>query len=112
MNFNVVVFALGCAGGVIAEAYRWFSLRESPDLPVYAKSILYWVVTVVMVLVGGALASVYGISPDNPLLAVNVGISAPLILKSLVQVVPQPQQRQLAQLESVVSKPSLRRFFG
>jgi hypothetical protein len=53
------VFGMGCLGGVLAEVLHWWGLRQAEKLPKYATSGLYWAVTVLMVLVSGALAWVY-----------------------------------------------------
>lgn len=84
------VFVAGAVGGVLAELVRWYQLRESPNLPAYASSLFYWVVTGLMVAAGGALAVLYGTTAVNALLAVNVGASAPLIIKALAQNTPPP----------------------
>lgn len=84
--------AFGVAGGVVAEAVQWFGLRFTlhKGLPPWSRSWLYWAVTLVMVAVGGGLAYVYAISGTklSPLLALNVGASAPLILGKLINQVP------------------------
>ena len=61
------------------------------DLPDYAKSWLYWTVTGIMVAMGGLLVFVYQASEDvnlSPVLAVNIGASAPLILGTLAGQTP------------------------
>jgi hypothetical protein len=101
MSFNLVVFLLGIGGGVLGELLKWYQLKESPNLPEYAKSPLYWIVTVLMALAGGFLAWIWGIDPSKPFLALNVGISAPLILKGLAAVVPTPPGDTQAPASSV-----------
>jgi len=91
MTFNWMVFGYGVLGGALAELLKWYQLRESPNTPPYLGSAKYWVLTVLMALAGGLLAAVQNVS--NPLLAINIGISAPLILKALAAVTPsQPPQ--------------------
>jgi hypothetical protein len=34
---SYATFGTGCAGGVIAELFHWWNLRESPQLPAYSK---------------------------------------------------------------------------
>lgn len=87
----VMIIVLGIAGGALAELVRWYKLRESPNLPVYIRSPLYWTVTILMIFAGGFVAYVYGeIGPLNALLAVNVGASTPLIITGLV-ITPPPR---------------------
>ena len=86
INWGVVGWA--CFGGFIAEFLRWYGLRDSPDLPAYRTSVFYWIMTVVMIAAGGVLAVLYKVAPENPVLAVNIGASAPLILKALASTAP------------------------
>jgi hypothetical protein len=88
MNFNLVVFLLGCAGGILAEILKWYELRTSANFPVYYKNLAYWGITIIMAAIGGFLAIVQGVDETKPLLAINIGITAPLILKGLAAVVP------------------------
>jgi len=55
-----MVLLVGCFGGVLAEAWRWYKIRESPNLPSYLKSPVYWIITSIMILGGGILSSFYG----------------------------------------------------
>ena len=84
----------GIGGGIAVEALKWFRIREQlhNNLPQYAKKWPYWMVTVVMIGIGGLLAFAYQHSSDvelNPILAVNIGASAPLIVSALVSQAPQ-----------------------
>lgn len=59
---------------------------ERPDL----KDWLYWVPFFILPVLGGGLAHMY-VSSDtvlNPILAVNIGVSAPLILRAMAQANP------------------------
>jgi len=80
-------FWFGLAGGVFAEILGLWKMRQvaPQELPHYLKSAFYWLMTLAMIAVGGIVAFVYvksGIAL-SPLLAVNVGASAPLIIGSL-----------------------------
>ena len=102
------IFGTGCAGGVLAELLHWWNLRESPQLPAYSKSPFYWIVTVVMILAGGFVAWIYFGSKAEAIIAVHVGLSAPLILQKLVTSLPSTKGSK-----NIISTPAptLRRFF-
>ena len=85
-------FAYGVAGGLFAEVLGLFKLRHlaRDARPEWLKSGFYWGVTLCMVLAGGLLVVAWlrsGIAL-SPLLAINVGASAPLIIGSLVAQAP------------------------
>lgn len=69
----------------LAELHK-ISVVERPDF----KDWLYWLPFIVLPLLGGGLAFVYVSSNTSlsPLLAVNVGVSAPLMLRAMVQAAP------------------------
>ncbi len=85
-------FLYGILGGFLAELFGLFKLRQQApkDLPVWLKSPFYWVVTVAMIAAGGLLVTVYLKSGIDlkPIIAVNVGASAPLIIGTLVAQTP------------------------
>jgi predicted cobalt transporter CbtA len=85
-------FLWGLAGGFLAELLGLFRLRHHDPgrLPRWLQSPFYWIVTAFMILAGGLLVLVYmksGIAVA-PVLAVNVGASAPLIIGQLVAQAP------------------------
>lgn len=59
---------------------------ERPDF----KDIFYWFPFIVSPLIGGGLALAYIYPADvlKPLVAINVGVSAPLILRSMANINP------------------------
>jgi hypothetical protein len=93
MNLDSTVFLLGIIGGALAELLKWYQLRESPNFPVYATTFRYWLITALMIIAGGILAVVHGVNATEPLLAVNIGVSAPLIIKGLAAVAQKPKSR-------------------
>lgn len=77
----------GVVGGFLAELFGLWKLRHElkESLPPYLKSWFYWIMTVLMIGSGGIMALVYvksGVAL-SPILALNVGASAPLIIGSL-----------------------------
>jgi hypothetical protein len=85
-------FVFGLLGGLLGEVLSLFKLRHQPAhlLPVWVKSPWYWVTTALMLASGGVLVMIYMKSniAVAPILAVNIGASAPLILGSLVSQAP------------------------
>ena len=93
MKDPLLIFALGFIGGGLVEIVKWLKLRDSINFPDYIKKPVYWVLTVLMILGGGAVAWIYSLVGDiNALLAVNVGASAPLIVAGLATTPPKPPQ--------------------
>jgi hypothetical protein len=84
------VFVLGFLGGFVGELISLHSLRTAApsELPKYLKSKFYWSMAVVMACAGGGLAALYGTDDVQALLAVNIGASAPLILRSFASSIP------------------------
>lgn len=91
------VFWLGVLGGAFAELLKLLHLRTRESLPKYLKSPFYWGVTLAFVAVGGVVATLYGISNVNALLAVNIGASAPLIIAGLARTVPEKTSATLGE---------------
>jgi hypothetical protein len=104
----VSVFAIGSAGGVLAELLHWWNLREATQLPAYVKSPLYWIITLVMVGAGGFIAWLYFGAHADGVVALHVGLATPLILQKLVTSVPQERG---AKSIVVAPAPSVRNFF-
>lgn len=83
-------FIWGFSGSVaveIANIYQVFQ-EENSKMPSRYKSGLFWFVRLILAIIAGGLALAYKI--DNPILAANIGASAPLILQALSQGVRPP----------------------
>jgi hypothetical protein len=91
------IFAVGCMGGVLTEfASIWVLRKEDPRVwPAYLKRARYYVLSAIMVVLGGALAVAYDIPHMNVFLALNIGGSAPLIIQRLGQTVAPPPAAQV-----------------
>jgi hypothetical protein len=80
-------------GGVIPEVVFFYNLRQqSPQLwPTWLRTFSYWAITLVMIGVGTGLAKVYldsGVK-FSPLLAIQVGATAPVALRKLIGSAPE-----------------------
>lgn len=88
-------FLFGILGGFLAQLFELFKVRQQPaqDLPLWLRSRFYWVITILMIAAGGGLVVVYMKSGIDlkPIIAVNVGASAPLIIGTLVAQTPAPK---------------------
>lgn len=77
------ILCCGLFGGFVAELAKWYRLRTKGKLPTYIRSPFYWFVTVLMILSGGVLTVLYGKQPMSTIMAVNLGMSAPLLIQSI-----------------------------
>lgn len=88
----LATFLFGVLGGAGAELSRWFRIREilHKGIPSHAKHPPYWIVTSLTIIVGGGLASIYHVSgiTVEPIIAVNIGASAPVILGNFANQIP------------------------
>jgi hypothetical protein len=106
------VFLWGVGGGIFAEVLKWWQLRESDNFPTYAKRPFYWIITIFMVLAGGLIAYLQGDANTKPLLALNIGMSAQIILKSLATSVPKLDTTRGLSASSASAKPSALNFLA
>lgn len=105
------IFGVGSLGGLFAELVKWYQLRESTSFPAYAKGPVYWVITLLMISAGGALAVLYGTEKQSALLVANIGLSAPLILKTLASK-PPPMPTPTLQAENAGQMSMIRNFIA
>ena len=81
---TTAAFIYAVLGGVVLEAVGFYRVRKSA-FPQWAKTFRYWFWTGVMIAIGGGLAVAYvksGVAL-TPILAVNVGAAAPLVIERL-----------------------------
>lgn len=109
-------FLWAVGGGLAAEVLRWWRLVQNQrsgatlNLPAYLRSPFYWALTLLIVLAGGMLAVAYAASGEalGPLLAVNIGASAPLIIQGLAASAPPPPRARPLD----AARPSPRNFLS
>ena len=109
----VPIFAVGCFGGLLGELLKWYQLRESQNFPAYARSAIYWIVTLAVIAAGGAIAAFYGTEDRSAILVANIGLSAPLIIRSLAATNPVETPGTTRDIPPAAPPaPSLRRFLA
>ncbi len=84
-------FAWGCGGSIAIELVSILQIyhREPIVVPSKYRRVGFWVVRLLVVLASGGAAVAYKI--DNPVLAINIGASAPLIFQSLAKGINAPE---------------------
>jgi lipid-A-disaccharide synthase-like uncharacterized protein len=82
------VFIAGFAGGIIIEFLHWWTLRREKRLPNYRPA--YWFLSLGMAAAGGGLALLYFGSRADGIVALHVGVSAPIILQKLATTIAEP----------------------
>ena len=92
MMETLEVFVYGLVGGVIPEAIGLYNIRHiaKTDRPVWLTSPFYWIITLVMVLIGAGFVTVHHFSSVTltPLLAIEIGATAPLLLTAMINKKP------------------------
>ncbi|WP_144655205.1 hypothetical protein [Achromobacter dolens] len=77
----------GFVGGALPELFKVYKLREhgANQRPAWLKTWFYWLITVVMVILGGGTVLLYmshGITM-NPMLAVHMGAATPILIQGI-----------------------------
>ncbi|MFL6451704.1 MAG: hypothetical protein ACJ746_29120 [Bryobacteraceae bacterium] len=85
MEPALIAFLYGSGGSVAVEVLTALAILEKEQpLPKRYSSWVYYLLRLLVVFMAGALAVAYGVY-DKPLLAINIGASAPLILQTLAR---------------------------
>jgi hypothetical protein len=87
------IFGVAAGGGALAELLKWYQLREATTWPSYVRHPAYWLLTAAMIIAGGLLAVLYGTADKQALLVVNIGVSAPVIIRALASNQPPSERR-------------------
>lgn len=90
---NDYMWVWGLFGGIITELTGLFKIRTilATSCPKYLKSFGYWIITILMAIAGAILVMAYMGSgfQFKPILAINVGATAPLIFEALLRKTPE-----------------------
>lgn len=90
LTTTLQVFLAGLTGGLLLEFLHWYGLKRDAKWPAYAGKVGYWILSGVMAIVGGVLAVLYFGNRADAIVAVHVGLSAPIILQKLATAVAEP----------------------
>lgn len=89
---ELAAFTFATLGGIAINLVRWLEYANVPkqQRPVTFSDPLYVAQFTILPILGGFVAVVYVMSGTmlSPILAINVGVSAPLILKTMGAAVP------------------------
>ena len=78
-------FAVGCLGAVVPEVLHWHRIARRGRWPQYASSIRYWLTTLALILIGGAVAALVSPSGSSAMQLLLLGTVAPNVLQSGAQ---------------------------
>jgi hypothetical protein len=78
----------GVLGGVLAELFKHHRfVQETPGpMPDKFKGLYYWIVTIAMMFAGGVLTLAHKLTGAglNPIIDLNIGASAPLMIGAFI----------------------------
>lgn len=78
------VFAFGTVGAVAVQVLHWLEVSRRGRWPKYSKNAFHWVLTFAFCVISGFIAVAFFWDRDaDPLLAMQLGASAPLIIRQL-----------------------------
>jgi hypothetical protein len=86
-QLSLEAIGAGATGSLLFEATRWGALRTRDRLPRYAWKLHYWILSAVLISVGGITAAVF--TPGSLQATVAIGISAPAIVTQIARTFPQ-----------------------
>lgn len=84
---NSIIWAF--IGGIALEFIHWYGKRRDPQMPVYARSIKYWLITALMIVFGCIIT--YLMQLQRPLTQINsfaLGFAAPSVIHKIAIFLP------------------------
>jgi hypothetical protein len=87
LDSTLQIFLVGLFGGLLLELVHWYALIKQDRSTTLIRNPVYWAVSLLMAVAGGGLAVLYFGSRAEGIVALHVGLSAPLILQKLVTTV-------------------------
>jgi hypothetical protein len=101
---------VGVAGGMSAEVLHWYRLARNDKRISQYTGPLYWITTVLMVLLGGVMPVLYISGSASALLCFHLGAATPLLVQKLVATIPTIASQGKGQIpenrEAIVERPA------
>jgi hypothetical protein len=92
-----LTFLFGFLGALLSNVLGLYEVVQLPSTarPPYLASAFYWLTVFLLSCLGGGLALLYETRAMHlpPLLAVNIGASVPLLMKTLASSIPKTHQK-------------------
>lgn len=102
--------AIGSSGAVIAEILHWHRIARRGRWPKYARSWLYWFITILVILAGGVVTAAVSNPGSSLLQLLLLGIAGPQLLHSAAQ--SQLQKRQGKEIYLGTEESTWREFLS
>ena len=94
-DHRYTAFAFGLFGGLAVNLFRLYLISQSSKLERPDFNWIYWTQFVGLAVFGGVVALAHDISNQiSPLVALNVGLSIPALLRAAAELPSQKRQRK------------------
>ena len=82
--WNWEAFLFSCAGALGVQILHWLSVARKGRWPQHSRNIIQWILTVGLILISGVVgAAVFYERKFDALLALQTGVSAPLLISQI-----------------------------
>lgn len=78
---------MGVGGGCLPEVLKFYQMREHGEKPKWVRTWFYWIMTAIMVILGGGVVAIYmaqGATQMNPILALHLGAATPVLIQGVI----------------------------
>jgi hypothetical protein len=77
--------AIGGVGALISEVLHWHRIARRGRWPKYARSLAYWLITLLVIVMGGAVAALVSPAGTTPTQLLLLGMVGPQLLQAAAQ---------------------------
>ncbi len=85
MEPRISAFLVGCVGALIPEILHWHRIARRGRWPQYGSSVRYWIITLLLVLLGGTVTALVSPPGSSAMQLLLLGTVGPSILQSAAQ---------------------------